>query len=111
MTATGQKWSLVSIKFWEWMMPLYTFVMTYDGRSYVAQERRSNFTGFTTSWLRDIPVSTFPTLTTALRSELQKKMVFDDSKFTIIPNRKNVWFKQVEIAGQPFITHVVQTTD
>jgi len=35
-------------------MPLYTYIVTYRGRSHVAQARRSNFKGFI-DWTQAVP--------------------------------------------------------
>ena len=55
-------------------MPLYTYIVTYKGSSYVVQDRKSNFKGFVSSWT-DIPANALPGLNANLLKELMKKLI------------------------------------
>jgi hypothetical protein len=87
-------------------MPLYTYVLTFKGSSYVTQDRRSNFKGFVSSWV-DIPATALPELSPDLRKELSQKAY--RGSFDEVPNRKNVWRKTLEIAGSEFVVYAIQT--
>ena len=54
-------------------MPLYTYIATFKGASYVAQGSYSNFRGFVSAWSGDLPDNALPSLTVALRKELSSK--------------------------------------
>ena len=88
-------------------MPLYTYIITYKGASYVAQGRFSNFKGFVSSWTCEVPPNALPGLTASLRSELYQKAYYGD--FAEVPNRKKVWRKYLDIGGNEFIVFAVQT--
>ena len=53
-------------------MPLYTYVVTYKGDTYVAQDKKSNFKGFVSSWTSDLPLGALKGLTPSLAKELQR---------------------------------------
>ena len=84
-------------------MPLYTYVTTYRGGSYVAQGRRSNPSGFA-DWIRDKPASALPELKT---SSLTAGILYGE--FEAMPNRKNVWRKSVTVEGSELLVIAVQT--
>ena len=77
-------------------MPLYTYLATYKGESYIAQARRSN-------------PKAFPDWVEALPSELQGKVNPYDGTFEAIANRKNVWRKTVMLGGSDLLVFVIQT--
>ena len=78
-------------------MPLYTYLSTYRGASYIAQARRSNFHGFV-DWIRDMPSGALPELT---RTNLRG--------MDAVANRKNVWRKSVVVEGSELVVIAVQT--
>jgi hypothetical protein len=87
-------------------MPLYTYVLTYKGSSYVTQDRRSNFKGFASSWI-DLPATALPELSLNLRKELSQKAY--SGTFDSVPNRKHVWRKSMEVGGSEFVVYAIQT--
>ncbi len=87
-------------------MPLYTYVLTFRGASHVAQGRHSNFRGFTTSWVDEVPANALPGFG-QLRSELSRKAAIGG--FDEVPNRLHVWRKTVDLDGDPFVVIAVQT--
>jgi hypothetical protein len=87
-------------------VPLYTYLTTYKGASYVAQARRSNFRGFP-DWIAEMPANALPGLTLALRKELNPY----DGTFEEVPNRQHVWQKKLMIGGSELVVVVVQTED
>lgn len=84
----------------ETAVPLYTYVMSYKGRTKVSQHRHSNYTGFLIT-----PVSgAFPGL----------KPVFDDlirMKPEPVQNAERTWACSKEISGEDFTLHVIETRD
>lgn len=88
-------------------MPLYTYLVTFKGSTYVAQDRKSNFKGFYSSWSTNIPKGALPGLDSKLESELSSKAFIGD--FQPLPNRKNVWCKTIELGGDLLTVHAVQT--
>ena len=87
-------------------MPLYTYIVTFEGASFVAQGRHSNFKGFISSWFEDAFLNSLPSLTPKLRRQLSEKAY---RGFTEVPNRKNVWRKTIDLEGKKFIVYAVQT--
>ena len=88
-------------------MPLYTYVVTYKGDTYVAQDKKSNFKGFISSWTRDMPAGAMKALTPSLTKELQNAAYYGE--FPSVPGRKNVWRKSFLLGGSEFVVVAVQT--
>jgi hypothetical protein len=86
-------------------MPLYTYVVTYKGGSYVSQARHSNFRG----WLdwTDIPPNALPGLSPKMKRELVQIAYRVD--FVEVPNRRHVWQKTLKVRGEDFTVHAIQT--
>ncbi len=87
-------------------MPLFTYVVSFKGGTYVTQARRSNFRGFG-DWA-DIPPNALPQLTPSLRKELQPSRY---GGFEEVPNQKRVWRNVIEIGGGELIVYAVQTEE
>ena len=83
-------------------MPLYTYVASYRGTTYVSQSRRSNFQGFG-DWATELPKDA---LSPALRKEVMSKMY---GGVEPIPNRIHAWQKSFTIDGSEFVIVAVQT--
>ena len=88
-------------------MPLFTYIVSYKGSSYVAQGSHSNFTGFASTWAAHIPESELSLLTPVLRKELMRKAYA--GTFVAVPGVKHVWRKSVEVGGLALCVHAVQT--
>jgi hypothetical protein len=85
-------------------MPLYTYVLTFKGATYVAQSRHSNFQGFI-DWT-DIPPDALPGLSAKMKKELQQIAY---AGFVEVPNRRHVWRKTLKVRGEDFTVHAIQT--
>jgi hypothetical protein len=88
-------------------MPLYTYVVTYSGASYVAQGSHSNFKGFVSEWAQEFPKDALPGLTPALRRELSHNAYGGD--FIPVPNRDHVWKKVLMLGGHELVVYAIQT--
>ena len=88
-------------------MPLYTYVASFKGASYVAQASYSNFKGFVSAWSVALPESALPALTSSRRSQLSAKAYNGD--FAEVPNRKHVWRKSIDLNGDEFVVYAIQT--
>lgn len=88
-------------------MPLYTYIVTFKGATYLAQDSKSNFRGFVSSWSSEIPKGALPGLTPALQAELSRKAYLGE--FQPLPNRKHVWYKSIDLDGSPLTVYAVQT--
>jgi hypothetical protein len=88
-------------------MPLYTYVVAYKGDTYVAQDKKSNFKGFVSSWTSEIPSNALKSLTPSLAKELAKIAYSGD--FTPVPGRTNVWRKTILLDNSEFVVIAVQT--
>lgn len=88
-------------------MPLYTYIVSFKGATFVAQDRKSNFKGFVSSWTSDIPAGALPGLTPALQDKLRRKAYEDE--FQAVPNKTHVWRKEIDLEGSVFTVHAVQT--
>lgn len=84
-------------------MPLYTYVTTYRGSSYVAQARRSNHHGFG-DWIIDKPKSALPELR---MSALGAADLY--GPMNTVPNKKHVWTKTIVIDGSELVVVAIQT--
>ena len=82
-------------------MPLYTYVISFNGSTHIAQSSHSNFRGFI-NWVEAIP-----NLTPALRQELAHKAYCGE--FSAIENKKHVWKKSIEVNGSELVVHAIQT--
>ncbi len=85
-------------------MPLYTYVVTYNGKTAVHQERRNNFK----ESIGQIACSLFP------RFELRESdllSVLMRSQPLPVPNAKRVWRLSLSGAEADFEMHVVETRE
>ncbi|NJB96525.1 MULTISPECIES: hypothetical protein [Sphingomonas] len=81
-------------------MPLYTYVMSYDGRTKVFQDRSSNYTGFLLA-----PISSsFPELKPAFGDLVRMTP-------KPVPGVAKAWGCTLDISGKPFNLHVVETRE
>lgn len=90
-------------------MPLYTYVSSYRGLLHVEQGRFSNFKGFASGALSNIPDGALPGLTPALRAEMAEKAC--RCEWQAAPNRRNVWRTAFPLGGCDFVILAVQTED
>jgi hypothetical protein len=88
-------------------MPLYTYIATFKGATFVGQDRRSNFRGFVSAWTSELPANALPALTPELRKDLSAKAY--RGEFVEVPNRKHVWRKSIDLNGEEFVVYAVQT--
>jgi hypothetical protein len=88
-------------------MPLYSYVACYNGGSFADQDSRSNFKGFVSVMLGNMPTQALPGLSVALHHELIDKSA--RAEWIALPNRKNFWVMHVELSGKLFTLHAVQT--
>ena len=88
-------------------MPLYTYIVQYNGLSYVAQGRHSNPQGFVSAWVSEVPSGALPGLTGPLRDELAGKAL--RLPFEPVTNRTHVWTKVIEVSGREVRVYAVQT--
>ncbi len=79
-------------------MPLYTYVMSWKGRTRTLQVRRSNFTGWTAEIIREA----FPDIPASDRLYLRPEPV---------PNTERVWQASSSVAGSDLLMHIIQTRD
>lgn len=82
-------------------MPLYTYVLTHNGRTVVVQERRSNFRG----WMVQVIARAFPGLP---KRDLQTAWEIDPQS---APNLSRVWRGSTELGGSPLDVTIVETRD
>ena len=83
-------------------MPLYTYVISFKGSTYVSQSSHSNFRGFI-SWVDAIQNN----ITPIHRQELTQKAY--RGEFHVVENQKHVWRKSIDISGYELVIHAVQT--
>jgi hypothetical protein len=88
-------------------MPLYTYVVTYNNSIYVGQGSHSNFRGFIKAWCNEMPDNALSGFNSGLKKELMKKAYH--GPFDPVPNRKNVWKKVIELKGNQFVIHAIET--
>lgn len=88
-------------------MPLFTYVVSYRGDTYVSQGSHSNFTGFAMTWASSMPSSALRSLSPSLRKELVKRAY--EGVFQPVSSAKHVWIKTVDLDGHSLTVHAVQT--
>lgn len=88
-------------------MPLYTSIVSYQGDTYISQDRRSNFKGFVTAWTTGLPEGALKALTPTLAKELSQAACRGD--FLPVAGRRNVWRKSFLLGGREFTVVAVQT--
>jgi hypothetical protein len=76
-------------------MPLFTYVVVYDGEIFVSQRRRSNFQGYG-DWADQLPDS--------LRQKVHLYGGFEP-----IPNRENVWRNVQSVDGHDLVVVAILT--
>ena len=87
-------------------MPLFTYVASFKGVTYVVQGSYSNFKGFVSAWYGALPENALPALTLLQRKDLTAKAYRGD--FTEVPNRKHVWRKSIDLNGDEFVVYAIQ---
>jgi len=88
-------------------MPLYTYIVSYKGATYVAQGSHSNYRGFISTWCSNIPPEALPALTPALHKELASKAY--RGEFLPVSKSKHAWRKAIEVDGSECTVIAVQT--
>lgn len=88
-------------------MPLYTYVVAYKGDTYVAQDRKSNFKGFVSSWVSELPQGALKALTPNLAKELRR--VAYEGEFVPVFGRTHVWRKCIPLGDSEFVVIAIQT--
>ena len=88
-------------------MPLFTYIVTYNNSSFIAQGSHSNFKGFAMTWINSIPENGISSLTPVLRKELLHKAYAGD--FMRITNMQNTWQKAIDLKGKELKVYVIQT--
>jgi hypothetical protein len=83
-------------------MPLYTYVVSYQGKSHVSQARRSNYQGFG-DWAAELPQGF---LTESQKKEVMSQMY---AGFEAIPNRIHAWRKEFPLGSSTFTIIAVET--
>lgn len=83
-------------------MPLYTYVVSYQGKAHVSQARRSNYQGFG-DWVADLPRGF---LTEPQKKEVVRQMY---AGFEAIPNRVHAWRKEFPLGSSALIVVAVET--
>lgn len=79
-------------------MPLFTYIMSYRGETKVSQHKHSNYSGFLLT-----PISAvFPNLKPAFGDLMRMKP-------EPILGVDSAWGCSLEISGEPFTLHVVET--
>lgn len=79
-------------------MPLYTYVMSYRGTTKVSQHRLSNYTGFLLTPIGE----TFPGLKPAFGDLMRMRP-------EPIAGAERTWGCSIQISGEVFTLHVVET--
>lgn len=87
-------------------MPLYTYVATYKGESFVAQGQHSNYVGFASTWAA-LPAAALAGLPQVARKALARDAYRTD--FSAVPNRTHVWTKTMQIDEFPMVVYAIQT--
>jgi hypothetical protein len=88
-------------------MPLYTYIVSYKGDTYVSQGSHSNYRGFISTWCSNIPAGALPSLTSLLHKELASKAY--RGEFAPVANIKHAWRKSIDVGGSECTVVAVQT--
>lgn len=88
-------------------MPLYTYVVTFNNSNYVGQGKYSNFKGFVSSWSAEMPNTALVGFSASLKKLLSEKVF--TGEFREVVNRKGVWHKEIDLNGQRFSVHAIET--
>jgi hypothetical protein len=88
-------------------MPLYTYVVCYDGRTFVDQNRKSNFKGFTATLIGRGPFYGELNIGPDLRQELTH--VIARATWNSIPNREKVWQMEAMIRDKKLSMFAIET--
>ena len=83
-------------------MPLYTYVISYQGATYVNQARRSNFQGFG-DWATQLPKGILP-------AHIAKQMFANMyGGFDQVPNIARTWRKTISLGQAEMVVIAIQT--
>ncbi len=79
-------------------MPLYTYVLSWKGRTATRQLRTSNHTG----WMAQVIGEAFPDIPRTERLYLRPLP---------IPNLSRAWLASGSVAGGDMLVHIIETRD
>ena len=90
-------------------MPLFTYVAAYRGAVHLeqAREKSSNYRGWATSIMGQMPEGALPGLSKSLRDDLLDKVL--RAKWEALPNRTGAWRTAFDLAGAEFVLFAIQT--
>jgi hypothetical protein len=73
----------------------------------VGQGSHSNFRGFVNAWCTEMPINALKGFDAGVKKQLTNKAYA--GAFDSVPNRKNVWYKAIDLNGKTFSIHAVET--
>lgn len=92
-------------------MPLYTFVMEYQGGTYVAQARASTPRAALLAWARRLDHSAVYGLGRAGRDALIEELTNDPAPATPVRGVKHVWCGSALVRNRLMLVHFVRTAE
>jgi hypothetical protein len=81
-------------------MPLFTYIMSYNGTTKVSQHKHSNYTGFILAPIAEM----FPNLKPAFGELMRMRP-------ELIADAERTWACSTLVSGKPFTLHVVETRE
>ena len=88
-------------------MPLFTYVASYRGTTFVDQTRSSNFKGAICGVLGGMPNGALPTVGASYRNDVLDKAM--RCEWVSMPNRTNLWRATFDLSGSEFSIFAIQT--
>jgi hypothetical protein len=88
-------------------MPLYTYVVSYNGRTFVDQDRKSNFKGFTSRLIAGGSFYDQLGLTKDVRQEMTGAIA--RASWAEAPNREKVWQTEIVVGGKTLSMFAIDT--
>ncbi|TAL37845.1 MAG: hypothetical protein EPN97_04435 [Alphaproteobacteria bacterium] len=90
-------------------MPFYTFIISFNNKTYVAQGRYSNIKSFVPGWLNEMPKGDQKTLTKDQRNFLAGCGYREE--WIQVPDKKHVWRQTIKLDAGDFVVYAIQTAN
>jgi hypothetical protein len=88
-------------------MPLYTFVASFNGKTYCDQDSKSNFKGFTGTLIGRNNCYECLGISPSDKQELTSRIM--RASWAEVPNKAGVWTCAIDLHGSLFSLYAVET--
>ena len=90
-------------------MNLYTFVLDYDGGTYIYQIKAGSQKNVAITWAKKLEINSIPGLGPVSKKKIIEQMIDEDNTPTPVQNTRNTWCSVFVVRGKVGIITIVRT--